>query len=124
MDLAVLILVRVYGIDWLRPYLNQDVSLQLLRSFYSEGLVDNTTFLVWLVQQMGSCNLAQAAFVTRLADHYINGVLGSRALTRHFIDACLAKLSEVPISSFWYYASVIYQGSSLDTKYFGTSISR
>jgi len=73
------------------------VSLQLLRTFYSEGLVDNTTFLTWLVQQMGASNLAQAGFLTRLADQYLDGMLGSRALTRPFIDACLVKLLEVHI---------------------------
>jgi hypothetical protein len=44
---------------------------------------------------MGTCNLAQAGFVTRLADSYLDGMLGSRGLTRPFIDACLSKLSEV-----------------------------
>jgi mediator of RNA polymerase II transcription subunit 12 len=44
---------------------------------------------------MGSCNLAQAGFVTRLADEYLDGMIGSRALTRPFVDACLAKISEV-----------------------------
>jgi mediator of RNA polymerase II transcription subunit 12 len=72
-------------------------SLQLLRTFYFEGLVDNTSFLVWLVQQMGTCNLAQAGFLTRLADEYLDGMLSSRALVRPFIDACLAKVSEVRI---------------------------
>jgi mediator of RNA polymerase II transcription subunit 12 len=74
-------------------------SLQLLRTFYSEGLVDNATFLTWLIQQLGTCNLAQGGFLTRLADQYLDGMLGSRALIRPFIDACLAKLSEVPIFS-------------------------
>ncbi|KAH9924878.1 uncharacterized protein B0H18DRAFT_1119667 [Fomitopsis serialis] len=44
--------------------------LELLRTFYAEGLVDNRTFLTWLVQQMGTCNLAQLGFVARLADEY------------------------------------------------------
>jgi mediator of RNA polymerase II transcription subunit 12 len=70
-------------------------SLKLLRTFYSEGLVDNRTFLLWLVQQLGCCNLAQAGFVTRLADKYLDGMLGSRPLTRPFVDACLVRLSEV-----------------------------
>ncbi|OBZ68162.1 Mediator of RNA polymerase II transcription subunit 12 [Grifola frondosa] len=69
--------------------------LNLLRTFYSEGLVDNLTFLSWLVQQMGSCTLAQVGFVARLADEYLDGMLVSRALTRPFVEACLNKLSEV-----------------------------
>jgi mediator of RNA polymerase II transcription subunit 12 len=77
------------------------LSLKLLRTFYSEGLVDNRTFLLWLVQQLGTCNLAQAAFVTRLADEYLDGMLGSRALIRPFVDACLAKLSEVGSTPLW-----------------------
>jgi mediator of RNA polymerase II transcription subunit 12 len=71
------------------------VSLQLLRTFYSEGLVDSITFLTWLVQQMCTCNLAQAGFVSRLADSYLDGMLGCRGLTRPFAEACLSKLSEV-----------------------------
>ena len=70
-------------------------SLSLLRTFYAEGLVDNRTFLSWLVQQMSICNLAQAGFVARLGDEYLEGMLISRALTRPFLDACLAKLVEV-----------------------------
>lgn len=70
-------------------------SLRLLRTFYSQGLVDNKTFLVWVVQTMVSCNLAQAGFVARLADEYLSGVLLSRALAKPFVDACLAKLLEV-----------------------------
>ncbi|KAG5646821.1 hypothetical protein DXG03_002198 [Asterophora parasitica] len=73
--------------------------LKLLRTFYSEGLVDNRTFLVWMVQQMGTCNLAQTGFITRLADEYLDGILGSRPLTRPFIDACLSKLSEIRSTS-------------------------
>ncbi|KAI0633322.1 hypothetical protein C8Q77DRAFT_1217758 [Trametes polyzona] len=69
--------------------------LSLLRTFYAEGLVDNRTYLAWLVQQMGVCNLAQAGFVVRLADEYLDGMLVSRALTRPFIEACLTKLVEI-----------------------------
>jgi hypothetical protein len=57
--------------------------------------VDSHTFLVWLVQQMTTCNLAQAGFVAHLADEYLDGMLASRALTKPFVDACLAKLTEV-----------------------------
>ena len=74
------------------PKLN---SLRLLRPFYADGLVDSRTFLLWLVQQMMSCNLAQAGFVAHLADEYLDGMLVSRALTKPFADACVAKLSEV-----------------------------
>lgn len=57
--------------------------------------MDNKTFLSWLVQQMGTCNLAQLGFVSRLADEYLDGMLVSRALTHSFVEACLTKLSEV-----------------------------
>ncbi|KAG6829453.1 hypothetical protein H0H92_004513 [Tricholoma furcatifolium] len=73
--------------------------LQLLRTFYSEGLVDNRTYLVWLVQQMTTCNLAQAGFIARLADEYLDGILGSRPLTRPFLQGCLSKLSEIQSTS-------------------------
>ncbi|RDX50110.1 hypothetical protein OH76DRAFT_1402976 [Lentinus brumalis] len=73
--------------------------LSLLRTFYAEGLVDNRTFLSWLVQQMSICNLAQAGFVARLGDEYLEGMLVSRALTRPFLDASLAKLKEIQDSS-------------------------
>ena len=72
-------------------------SLDLLRSFYSEGLVDNRTFLSWLVLQMCTCNLAQAGFVARLADEYLDGIIACRALSRPFVDACLSKISEVQV---------------------------
>ena len=75
--------------------LTRDCSLDLLRSFYSEGLVDNRTFLAWLVLQMCTCNLAQAGFVARLADEYLDGIIACRALSRPFVDACLSKISEV-----------------------------
>lgn len=81
-----------------RPYLRAHAkldSLRLLRPFYADGLVDSRTFLLWLVQQMVTCNLAQAGFVAHLADEYLDGMLVSRALTRPFADACIAKLSEV-----------------------------
>jgi mediator of RNA polymerase II transcription subunit 12 len=71
------------------------LSLELLRPFYSEGLVDSRTFLVWLVQQLGVSNLAQVGFMVRLADEYLDGIMKNRALARPFIDACLCKLSEV-----------------------------
>lgn len=70
-------------------------SLSLLRTFYAEGLVDNRTFLSWLVQQMATCNLAQLGFVARLADEYLEGMLVSRALTHPFTEACLGKFVEV-----------------------------
>jgi len=70
-------------------------SLKLLRTFYAEHLVDHRTFLTWLVHQMTSCNLAQAGFIIRLADEYLDDILSSRALTRPLVEACLAKLLEV-----------------------------
>ncbi|KAJ7668448.1 hypothetical protein DFH06DRAFT_1181718 [Mycena polygramma] len=73
--------------------------LELLRPFYSEGLIDSRTFLVWLVQQMGVSNLAQVGFMVRLADEYLDGVMKSRALARPFIDACLCKLFEIRSSA-------------------------
>ncbi|KAF8629229.1 hypothetical protein AX17_005811 [Amanita inopinata Kibby_2008] len=69
--------------------------LQLLRIFYAEGMVDKRTFLVWLVQQVATCNLAQAGFVARLAEEYSIDINESRALARSFVDACLNKLSEI-----------------------------
>jgi len=72
-------------------------SLKLLRTFYAEGLVDHRTFLVWIVQQMGSCNLAQAGFLTRLTEEYLDDILDSRALARPLVEACLSKMSEASI---------------------------
>ncbi len=72
-------------------------SLDLLRSFYSEGLVDNRMFLTWLVLQMCTCNLAQAGFLVRLADEYLDGTIACHTLSlaRPFVDTCLSKISEV-----------------------------
>ena len=72
-----------------------EISLNLLRAFYDEGLVDNRTFLVWLVQQLATCNLAQLGFIARLVNEYLDGMLVTRSITRPFVDACLAKVSEV-----------------------------
>jgi hypothetical protein len=47
---------------------------------------------------MSTCNLAQAGFVARLADEYLDGMLTSRALARPFVDACLSKLMEVCVA--------------------------
>ncbi|KAG6857783.1 hypothetical protein H0H87_004199 [Tephrocybe sp. NHM501043] len=73
--------------------------LKLLRTFYSEGLVDSRTYLTWVVQQMSACNLAQTGFIARLADEYLDGFLGSRPLTTPFLHACLSKLSEIQSTS-------------------------
>ncbi|KAG6370976.1 hypothetical protein JVT61DRAFT_10690 [Boletus reticuloceps] len=73
--------------------------LRLLQLFYADGLVDRRTFLMWLVQQMVTCNLAQAGFVAHLADEYLDGMLLSRALAKPFADACVAKLSEIRSSA-------------------------
>ncbi|KAF5370753.1 hypothetical protein D9758_002110 [Tetrapyrgos nigripes] len=69
--------------------------LRLLRAFYSEGLINRRAFFVWIVNQMHSCNLAQAGFLTRLADEYFDGMSGSRPLTHSFAEASLNKLSEI-----------------------------
>lgn len=44
---------------------------------------------------MITCNLAQAGFLTRLSDEYLNDIMVSRALTRPLVEACLNKLFEV-----------------------------
>ena len=72
-----------------------DISLNLLRAFYDEGLVDNRTFLVWLVQQLATCNLAQLGFIARLVNEYLDGMLVTRSITRPFVEMCLGKVSEV-----------------------------
>jgi mediator of RNA polymerase II transcription subunit 12 len=76
-----------------------DFSLKLLRTFYAEGLVDHQTFLVWFVNQMGACNVAQTCFLSRLADEYLAPIITSRPLAKPFVEACLNKLSEVRRSS-------------------------
>lgn len=70
-------------------------STQLLQAFYAEGLVDHRAFLAWLVQLTTTCNLAQLGFVAHLADEYLEGMLVCRALTRPFVEACVARLAEV-----------------------------
>lgn len=72
-----------------------EISLNLLRAFYDEGLVDNRTFLVWLVQQLATCNLAQLGFIARLVDEYLDGMLATRSIARPFVEMCLGKVSEV-----------------------------
>jgi hypothetical protein len=99
------------------------LSLELLRKFYSEGLVDNTTFLAWLVQQMGTCNLAQAGFVSRLADNYLDGMLGSRALTRPLAEACLVKLLEVKDTHYFYRFSTYLWCAYVDTVIYSWGVS-
>jgi len=76
-------------------FLTHLVSLDLLREFYAESLVDHGTFLPWIAQQMATSNLAQACFVARIADEYLEGMLPYRGLQRALIEGCLAKHSEV-----------------------------
>ena len=57
--------------------------------------MDNRTFLVWLVQQLATCNLAQLGFIARLVNEYLDGMLVTRSITRPFVDVCLGKVSEV-----------------------------
>ena len=103
MDFTLYILVRLFYVSYYsrlhsdRADRPRAFSLSLLRTFYAEGLVDSRTFLSWLVQQMCTCNLAQAGFIARLADEYLDGMLVSRALTHPFIEACLNKLIEVRV---------------------------
>ncbi|KAF8909882.1 hypothetical protein CPB85DRAFT_1435527 [Mucidula mucida] len=73
--------------------------LKLLQSFYLEGLVDHRTFLIWVVHHMSTCNLAQAGFIARIADEYLEGMLACRPLSKHFVDACVGKLSEISLSA-------------------------
>ncbi|KAI0026676.1 hypothetical protein K488DRAFT_65362, partial [Vararia minispora EC-137] len=70
-------------------------SLALLRAFYADGLVDARTFLAWLVTQLASANLAQAALLARLVDEYLDGLLACRALARPLVEACLARIAEL-----------------------------
>ena len=70
------------------------LSLKLLRTFYTEGLVDHRTFLTWLTQQMITCNLAQSGFLACLAEEYLDDIIASRALARPLVEGCLAKLME------------------------------
>ena len=72
--------------------------LALLQSFYWEGMVDHRTLLVWVVHQMGTCNLAQAGFIARIADEYLEGMMLSRPLASHFVSACVSKLAEISSS--------------------------
>ena len=70
-------------------------SLKLLRTFYAEDLVDHRTFLTWLTQYMITSNLAQAGFLARVAEEYLDDIMTSRALARPLVEGCLAKLMEV-----------------------------
>lgn len=71
--------------------------LELLRVFYSEFMVDHPTFLAWLVQLLSSCNLAQAGFVARLAEDYMDEFIHCRALAKPMVEGCIAKLMEVSV---------------------------
>ncbi|KAJ2931312.1 hypothetical protein H1R20_g5848, partial [Candolleomyces eurysporus] len=74
-------------------------SLKLLRTFYHEGLVDRKSFLVWLTLQMKTCSLAQAGFVTRLVDEYLDDIFNILALAKLLVEASLHKLSEISTTS-------------------------
>lgn len=43
---------------------------------------------------MDTCNLAQAGFIARISDEYLEGMLSNRPLAKHFVDACVGKLAE------------------------------
>lgn len=44
---------------------------------------------------MKTCSLAQAGFVTRLVDEYLDDIFDILALAKPLVEACLHKLSEV-----------------------------
>ncbi|KAJ3504486.1 hypothetical protein NMY22_g17908 [Coprinellus aureogranulatus] len=69
--------------------------LKLLRAFYHEGMVDSRVFLVWMVQQIKACNLAQAGFLTRLVDEYLDDLLKCLPLAKLLVEAMVNKLSEI-----------------------------
>ena len=96
--------MRVVG--WVTRTQTPEISLSLLRAFYDEGLVDNRTFLVWLVQQLATCNLAQLGFIARLVNEYLDGMLVTRSIARPFVEMCLGKVSEVLFAIILLYAGV------------------
>ncbi|KAJ7251846.1 hypothetical protein B0H12DRAFT_1202710 [Mycena haematopus] len=63
--------------------------LELLRPFFSEGLVDSRTFLVWL----------PSWFFGAARGRNLDGIMKSRPLARPFIDASLSKLSEIRLGA-------------------------
>jgi mediator of RNA polymerase II transcription subunit 12, fungi type len=93
--IAFQLLVRGFLFHLCFPHSRFSNSLELLRTFYAEGLVDRKFFLSWLGQQMLTCNLAQAGFIARLADEYLEGVMHSQPLARPLIQASVSKLSEI-----------------------------
>lgn len=43
---------------------------------------------------MITCNLAQAGFLARLTEEYLDDIMASRALARPIVEGCLSKLME------------------------------
>lgn len=60
--------------------------------------MDNRTFLVWIVQQLATCNLAQLGFIARLVNEYLDGMVVTRSIARPFVEMCLGKVSEVRLN--------------------------
>ncbi|KAJ1304311.1 hypothetical protein OPQ81_005471 [Rhizoctonia solani] len=70
-------------------------SVELLRAFYVEHMVDHGTVLNWLSAQALPANIAQFYFVLRLVEEYLDDTAQHRIFAQPVIEACLAKLVEI-----------------------------
>lgn len=71
--------------------------LDLLREFVSEGLVDQPTFMSWLASVLQASNVAQLDFVIRISEEHFESLLENRAFLAPFVEACLARITEVSV---------------------------
>ncbi|QRV93786.1 mediator complex subunit Med12 [Ceratobasidium sp. AG-Ba] len=70
-------------------------SVDLLRSFYNEHMVDHATMLSWLAAQIVPSNVAQLYFVLRLVEEYLDDMAEHRMFAQPVVEGCLAKLVEI-----------------------------
>ncbi|KIM29831.1 hypothetical protein M408DRAFT_22702 [Serendipita vermifera MAFF 305830] len=85
-------------------------SLELLRRLFDADLIDQPSFLAWVVTSMGHTEAMgphQFIFLIRMVDEYFDSVASNRAFATPIIEACLSRFAEIDVSPVKQYATCI-----------------
>ncbi len=79
-------------------------SLDLLRYFFHQGMLDQSILVNWIAAQCSALptgtNLPQFAFVALMCDEYFDLIQRSRAVSVPVVEGCMLRLGEVCFSLF------------------------
>ena len=74
-------------------------SLDLLRYFFHQGMLDQSILVNWIAVQCSALptgtNLPQFAFVALICDEYFDLIHRSRAVSVPVVEGCMLRLGEV-----------------------------